>query len=245
MFEDVLANIWKEWKEVIITRSSMRGGWLNIVVIVCLLGIVMPLQFGLDWLTNPVQPFIWSWLPVFLAIGIVADAFAGERERHTLETLLASRLSDQAILYGKIAIAVIYSWVLGAAGMLLGAVTINIAYPQGGLQFYPLGNFFIGLGMSLLAAILISSIGVLVSLRAATPRQAYQRMSIIMLAFWLLPMFGIRLLPDELNARMMQILSDLDLHQAFLGLALLLLVADISLILIARRRFRRNRLILD
>lgn len=44
MFEDILVIIWKEWKEVILTGSSARGGLLGVVVIVGLLGIVMPLQ---------------------------------------------------------------------------------------------------------------------------------------------------------------------------------------------------------
>ena len=37
---------------------------------------------------------------------MIADGIPGERERHTLETLLASRLSDRSILLGKVMAAV-------------------------------------------------------------------------------------------------------------------------------------------
>ena len=42
----------------------------------------------------------------------VPDPLPRERERHTLETLLASRLSDRAILLGKIGAAVGFEWVI-------------------------------------------------------------------------------------------------------------------------------------
>ena len=48
---------------------------------------------------------------------LVADSFAGERERHTLETLLASRLPDRAILAGKLLVPVAVAW--GAALLAL------------------------------------------------------------------------------------------------------------------------------
>ncbi len=80
--------------------------------------------------------FIWLWFSVFMVLSMVTDAFAGERGRHTLETLLANRLSDQAILLGRRAASVIYGWGMSIASILLGAVTVNIAFREGGFAFY-------------------------------------------------------------------------------------------------------------
>ena len=57
---------------------------------------------------------------------VIADSFAGERERHTLETLLASRLSDHSILFGKIAASMAYGWLISLSCILAGAITVNI-----------------------------------------------------------------------------------------------------------------------
>ncbi|NMB88377.1 MAG: ABC-2 type transporter, partial [Chloroflexi bacterium] len=110
MFTDIVTIIHKEWKEIFIQRGSARSGWASVLVILGVVGVLMPLQSGREWLENPLLTVVWSWLPIFLTIHMVTDAIAGERERHTLETLLASRLSDLAIILGKLGAAVLYGW---------------------------------------------------------------------------------------------------------------------------------------
>jgi ABC-type Na+ efflux pump permease subunit len=51
---------------------------------------------------------------------MITDSIAGERERQTLETLLASRLPDRAILLGKVAAITLLGWLLLALGALPG-----------------------------------------------------------------------------------------------------------------------------
>jgi ABC-2 type transport system permease protein len=53
---------------------------------------------------------------------------AGERERRTLETLLASRLDERAILFGKLLAARAYGWGLTLLSLLLGAASVSLAY---------------------------------------------------------------------------------------------------------------------
>ena len=62
---------------------------------------------------------------------MIADSFAGERERHTLETLLASRLSDRAILFGKIAACIAYGWLMAMLCVLVGTITENVSHWEG------------------------------------------------------------------------------------------------------------------
>jgi ABC-2 type transport system permease protein len=245
MVNDIWTIVWKEWREVVFTRKNPRGGITYILIIIALLGIFMPLQFSSMWLTNSVQPILWSWLPIFLAISLVTDAFAGERERHTLETLLASRLSDQAILFGKIAAAVLYAWLITFVSLLIGAVTINIAHPTGSFQFYPAGNLVIGLVFVLLAALLVSTIGVLVSLRAQSARQAYQRMSLALMALWFIPVLLVQFLPESIRSRIADVFTNINPQQAVIWVGIFLLVANVALISFTMVRFKRTHLILD
>jgi ABC-2 type transport system permease protein len=245
MIDDILTIIWKEWKELFLRRGSARSGWFNILIMVGVLGVLMPYQTGSEWLQNPLLPLVWSWLPIFLTINIVADAFAGERERHTLETLLASRLSDRAILLGKIAAAVTYGWSIAVVSMLVGAVTVNVAFPGDGIQFYSGWGFPLGVTLSFLAATLIAAVGTLVSLNAPTARAAYQRLSMVVMAVWLLPTVGISFLPDEVTGPLFASLSNINLLQVILGVGAAFLIADVVLILATLARFRRNRLILE
>ncbi len=244
MINDLWTMIWKEWREVILTQRGIRGGLLNIAVVLVLMGVYMPTQVGELWLYDPLQLLVWSWMPVFMALSITTDSFAGERERQTLETLLASRLSDQAILFGKVLAIVLYAWSLMLVSVLLGAVTINIAFPAEQIRFYSLSTLSISLGGSLLVAILVACIGVLVSLKASTARQAYQRMSIMMIGLWFLPMLVLQVIPDEMKERLFSLFANIDLTQVINWAAVGLLVADVVLLLIVNASFKRSRLIL-
>ena len=245
MLADILTIIWKEWKEIFLARGNRRSGLTSVLIVIGLLGIFFPLQNGLDWINNPLLPLTWSWLPVFWAIGIVTDSFAGERERHTLETLLSTRLSDDAILFGKIFTAVLYAWGMAMLAMLIGAVTVNVTHFDGSILFYPLDIFFGGMSLSLLLTILMSSLGVLVSLHAPNARQAYQRLSMSFLALWLIPTIGIQFAPESLSAKVFEFFSTASLLNIFLISTVVLLVLDGVLVSLCRARFRRNKLILD
>ncbi len=245
MLNEIFTIIGKEWKEIFLRRGSIRGGLMNLVIIFGVIGVLMPLQTGAVWLSNPLYLLVWSWLPVFMALGIVTDAFAGERERHTLETLLASRLSDRAILFGKIGAAVAYAWGIAVAGMLIAAVTVNAANPGEGLRFYPTGIFAAAFAISGLAALLFSTLGVLVSLRAETARQAYQRLSIWMIVLWLLPTLGLQFLPQDIQARLLGWLEGVNITAVILAVIGVLAIASAGLLAAAAGRFQRARLILD
>jgi ABC-2 type transport system permease protein len=234
----------KEWKEMVLQRPNLRGGWVGLLVLLGVFGIFIPLQSGREWVTSPVNMALWAWVPFILVSAVVADSFAGERERHTLETLLASRLSDRAILFGKVGASMIYGWVLTVGSLLLGLVTINIVYGKGQLLLYPVGLGFGILVLILLVSIFSAALGVLVSLRAASVRQAQQSFNVAILAF-LIPLFLFPLLPEDIKATIMQGLSGVNLTLLFIGILLILSVIDAGLLALAVIRFQRPRLILD
>src|SRR5580692_1469689 len=122
MIDDFRTMLWKEWKETIFQRNlSQNERFVRVAVVIAILGVLL-WKAGPLMVTAPMAFFMPSFLPLFFLLAIVADSFAGERERHTLETLLATRLSDGAILTGKLLAAVLFIW-----GVLLFAVTIGIA----------------------------------------------------------------------------------------------------------------------
>ena len=243
MLYDITTILRKELKEIFVQRGSLRAGITNLLIVIGIIGILFPLQTGRAWITNPIGLFSTAWLPLFMCMGLVADAFAGERERHTLETLLASRLSDQAILLGKMGAAVLYGLGITFTGMLLGAVTVNLSDPGAG--FYPAANLLGAVVFSVLGSLLVTGIGVQVSLHANNVRQAYQHMSLGFIVLWLPLMLAPQLMPEEWKAQLGLWLSTLNVTQALVGIGAALLVADLFLIGLAIARFQRSRLILD
>jgi ABC-2 type transport system permease protein len=246
MIEDIWTVMWKEFKEILPQRGEMRiGAFSRFIVPIFLLGMFLPWQFGNEWIQSPVTLLSWAWLPAFLVISLVADAFAGERERHTLETLLASRLSDETILFGKIGASVGYGLGLTLISMLVGLVTINLVYRTDGLLLYSADAALIAIASGFLIALMVTSVGALISLHAPTVRQAQQTLSISFMILWFGAIFGVQALPVEWTTNMMQFLMTVGEINLILTAMALLVTVDIGLMLIAIARFKRARLILD
>lgn len=248
---DIGTVMWKEWKEILAGRG-LRGGLLNLLILAGVFGVFLPLQFGRTLVESPLALLVWAWVPPFLVISVIADAFAGERERHTLETMLASRLPDTAILMGKIAAAVSYGWGISMVCLAMGLVTVNLATPGPELLLY---SPLVALGMvvlSFLTASITAVMGVVLSLRAATVRQVQQVMSLTWMGLTFGIGYGARLLvgllPRAWGERAAEWLRGLADSAgpggilALVGLALALALA--GLLLIGMRRFQRGRLIL-
>ena len=243
MFTDIATIIWKESREFLTVRPSLRGGWAGLLIILAVFGVMFPLQSGLDWLNAPTTILIWAWLPFILVNSVVADSFAGERERHTLETLLASRLSDKSILIGKMCSAIIYGWGITLVGILVSLITINISNWSGEIHFFPP---LIGLSvfiLSFLVAWLAAGLGVMVSLRASSVRQAQQTLSVAFLVLFI-PLLLLPLLPSELQVTFQNALIGVDLQMVISTATLALLLIDLVLLIIAFRRFQRADLII-
>lgn len=245
MIQDIVTVFIKEFKEILQMRGTKRSGWINILVVIGVMGVYMPLMSGREWVTNLLNPISFAWLPLFLVIGVVADSFAGERERHTLETLLASRLPDASILLGKIAAGVVYSLGIGITSLLIGGVVANLGSLEEGFVYYPLDFLGILWTLSLLLALLMASLGTLVSLRASSVRQASQTLSLSILVFWVGIFLVTRFLPDETRVLLSGFVTPERLPMLVAMVVLGLVVADAVLISVAMLRFKRSRLILD
>ena len=245
MIADIYTIMWKEWKEIVLQRGNLRGGLIGLAILIAVFGILLPLQMGQPWLEQPQVLAYWLWVPLLLVSTVTADSFAGERERHTLETLLATRLPDRAILFGKIAAAISYGWGVAIASVLLGVVTVNVANRGGGFVFYPAWMALAILLFSLLGSALAASAGTLISLRAATVRQAQQIMSIAILALVFVPIFGLQALPQAWQQSLFALFSAPSIITVVIEGAAVLLLLDAILLAVSMARFQRPRLILD
>jgi ABC-2 type transport system permease protein len=244
MITDIGAILYKEIKELLFQRGQGRSSSVRMLIFIGVFGILLPLQNGIGALTSPAGLVFWAWIPYMLISGITADTFAGERERHTLETLLASRLSDRAILFGKLGAVVGYSWGMTIITILVNLVTVNLVFWQGHVVLYPPLLFGEILLVSLLVALFSAGQGIIISLRSPTARAAQQTMSILMFVL-LVPIFLLTLLPKRLLAQVNGLAANLSASQFIVGLIVFLFVVDLGLILYSMTQFQRSKLISD
>ena len=234
---DILTMLWKESKDVL-----FQGGWRSLIrplIVVGIMGIYLPLQLGPQWVDlSPLAMLLLLWIPFFVIISFIGDIIAGERERHTLETLLASRMPDRAILLGKVVAIVLYTWGMSVFSLLLGLVLVNLFRTQGNWMFYPLDLFVDALVLSLLVGVLAASAGVLISLRVATVRQAQQILSIGTIVF----VFGIVFVLKAIPAN---VFSSLTYAQFLLITMAFIALLDAILLALSLASFQRSRLILS
>ena len=235
---DIWTMIWKETKETL-----LQGGlsaWIRPLLLVGVLGIVLPWRLGLQWLAlTPLVIGIVLYIPFTLILTFVGDAIAGERERHTLETLLASRISDRAILLGKIIVTTAYAWGTALLGLMLGLIVANLSKGQGSWQFYTHVDLLLeALALSLLACLLGVSGGVLISMRSATVRQAQQILIVATLVLIVGGVALIKLLPASA-------ISSFSTSQIWLIVMAVLAVLDAILLGVSLVSFRRSRLMLS
>jgi ABC-2 type transport system permease protein len=240
MMREIGVVMRKELKEMGVEGGGRRGR-LTPIVGVIVAGVVLPLNFGVKYVLPGTMMAMGVILPLLFVLPIVADTFAGERERHTLETLLATRLPDHAILFGKVAAIVGYAFVLSVVALILGVVAVNVAHPEARPLLAPALTYATTLVEIVLAATLMTGIGVLISLGAPTVRQAQQRFSMVLLVPMLIPAM-VGGMPAGLRDSIREALGSGRITATQLVLAVLL-VLNAVVLGISMQRFRRSQLI--
>jgi ABC-2 type transport system permease protein len=210
------------------------------------LAIYFPLQEGVEWVHSPLSLLLAFVAPLVLVGITIPDSFAGERERHTLPTLLASRLSDRAILFGKIITSVAFGWGVTLMLLVVSLVTVNVANWGGHVLVYKPSILLADLAFSFLVAMLTAAAGVLFSLRAATVQEAQQTLMAVLLIPPMILQFAVFAImgSDSGKARLQEVLGALSFEQIILVIVAVLLVLDVVLLMAAMARFKRARLIL-
>jgi ABC-2 type transport system permease protein len=243
VLDDIVTIMWKESKSMFRYQGS-RSRYLLVLLSPILLATVFPWQWGPDWVAE-IPSVILSIVVAVILVGItIPESFAGERERHTLNTLLASRLSDRAILFGKMGISIVFALGVTLAVLLLSLVTVNVAHWDGELLLYTPTIIIADLVLSFLMATLFASAGVLISMRSETVQQAAQ----ILMAIFLVPIMLLQVIAmvfrNQLNDLLGDSLSNLDGTQVLLVVTGILLLLTAGVLAAAVARFRRSRLFL-
>ncbi len=171
-------------------------------------------------------------LPIFLPILMAAQSIGGERERRTLEPLLATPVSTAEIILGKSLAAVVPS---------IGVTWIAALLLCGGLDLLSLGRvatlplpdspwLFGCLVLSPLLALFGNALAVVVSSRVLDPRAAQN-----VAAMTVVPLLGLVVV---------QLAGRVSLGSRFyLGMALGAALADVLLLLLAVKWFDREALL--
>ena len=243
---DTLIIMFKELKEFWRARGGLRSRLVSFLPIFFVFGVFWPLQGREAWESVPFLPgLLFMLLPLTLAGGTAADSFAGERERHTLETLLSTRLSDRDIYIGKVLATTLYCTSLVWICALIALVTLNVTRGGGPLFWYAGISWLLITAGTLLLAVLMTAIGVLVSLRAATVRAAAQTFSLVTLVIFVGVPLLVQFLPHRVQAILAKALSSANMTPVALVVAGAVALANAVLLALGIARFQRTRLILE
>ena len=252
---DSVAVFWKDVREGLRSGGTGRGGRWTLLFILGYFGIILPL-IATPSRTHGVPPElatgrVIAGVPVMLGLlliafifpgNIVCDAIAGERERHTLETLLATRLPDRAILLGKLLAGIAIGMGLSVVCLVLSTVTTLVVHPGMGLPVSPAwlgGLLLVGLELAVFEAALAS----IVSIYARSLRQAQQFTSMFFVVLFLVPFIGLQLMPAGWRQSVVSWLSGLHPLQAALVGATVVLAIDVLLLAVSFALFQRERLL--
>lgn len=242
MIADIGAVLWKELRIVYWDKGSLVRGLRSVILALAIFGIVLPWQFGRDLIDTPAAIVVWIWVPCLMATSVVADAFAGERERHTLETILSMPLADAAIFFGKFAAALLYGWTFAVVASLVAAGAVNVLHPAAAPIFYAPAMFAGIVVFGLLVTALFVALGTLLALRSSTVRQASQTVSLVVLALVLIPAGLSQLAPAELVRATLDAMEQVGAVTTGIIAAILLGAIDVGILMTGASRFRRTRL---
>ncbi|MDH3299424.1 MAG: ABC transporter permease [Acidimicrobiia bacterium] len=244
MVTDLRTVMWKEWRTLVHQPGGRLRLLLAVSVPILYFGVVGPLQAGARFVDDADPWFVVVVLPVLAVVVTAPDAFAGERERKTLRTLLASRLTDRAILWGKIGFAIL----LGIGSMLgtlaLALVVVNLSAGDGDLILIAGWRLAHMLGVSVLLTVVAAGTAVLVSQRSSTVQQAQQILAAI---FFLVPTalgpVALLLSQEGQADAILDVFRWLDTPAGRFGLLAGLAATAVAVLTAARAGFRRPRLV--
>jgi len=244
MLHDSYTVFWKEARDLLCMRQSVRATLLAMFLPAIFIGAFFPMSMGAQWVETPTSLGMWFMLDWIMVSGMIADSFAGERERHTLETLLATRLSEISILLGKISAAVLYGITLAACGVMVSLISVSITSGQGRLLMFPPSILFSGILTGLITAVTASAIGILLSLKATSARQVQQMMGFAMMFLFFIPVTLAMSLPRSIWQYFDRFkdVGPIVLAMLFIGFFVAL---DAVLFVITVKRFKRWKMIVE
>lgn len=240
MTSDIFTMLWKE-SRTLFRKGPHRSRLLRMVLIPAILSSVFPISWGPEWVNEFPALIIAFIAPAVLVGAMIPDSFAGERERHTLGTLLASRLPDRAILIGKMIIPALVGWIAALLFTALSLIVVNLAHGHGKLLVYSptiaIGIVFI----SFLVSTTMAGGGVLMSLRAESAQAAAQKLMTLIIV----PAMIAQIVPLFFMDQIRTVIPSIDGNQILTIFIVVFVIIDVGLFIAALRFFQRSRMYLD
>jgi ABC-2 type transport system permease protein len=172
----------KELLELLGERHSMRGVLVQAAGTVLTTGVLVPAMDGQVWSNPAALAMIYFVFPCMVAASVAADAFAGERERKTLETLLATPLRDADILVGKVTGAVSFATGISALSLFAAVLTANVSGRMPA-PFIPAAEIPLALlGGTIGASLITSALAIFASTKVHVARAVQQMVPLLTMA---------------------------------------------------------------
>ena len=131
------------------------------------------------------------------------------------------------------------------ANLLIGLVAVNVAHRESGPILFGAQRFAVTIILTILASLLMAGIGVFISLRASTVKQAQQAFGIAIIVLTMGPLLLFNALEYETREALMRRLSSLGETRIEGYVILALSAASAIVIAVALARFKRGKLVLD
>jgi ABC-type Na+ efflux pump permease subunit len=233
-FEASSVIFWRELREALADRAFIRRSVFSIIALPALL-------FILD--IKSAAPFVLATAtPSLLMAGVTGgaftwsvtlDSFVGERDRKTLETLLATPVSLLELLGGKVAANVAVAMVYSLLSFFLVAVGLQVSTRLRGLVYAPspwtLGRMVVVIAM---LSVLMVEIMVVISSQSRSTRAAQ--------AVLVFPFTAVYFPTIIWGARLISLPAAPFILVLILGFALI-----VGLLVMASGLFRSERLLLE
>ena len=176
---DSIAIFRKELQEIAGARDSRQAGAIQILVMGLAFGVLFPIQHPEAWNRwAPSNVVYYALGASLLGAGLAADAFAGERDRRTLETLMTTPASEFDILLGKVWAVVVFGLIAAIFPWSIALViTAGRGVPMGPAPLLTCGFLWITACATFASGML--AIGV--SLRTTSARASQQINAVLIL----------------------------------------------------------------
>jgi ABC-type transport system involved in multi-copper enzyme maturation permease subunit len=169
----------KELQELVGARDSRRGGAIQLLFAAALAGVLVPLRHSEIWgRWPPTIAVYYAVLAAILSTGLAADAFAGESERRTLETLMSTPAREFDILLGKACAVVMFGVTAGTVPWLISLI---VAVARGVSMGPAIVLTGVCVWLSACTSLFFGTIAIGVSLRTTSARASQQVSSVLVL----------------------------------------------------------------
>jgi ABC-2 type transport system permease protein len=237
----VVAVVWKEWHELFRLDQGLRSVGLRVGAAAAV-GVILAWRAGATFGRDASTVLLLIKFTLLPTLPITPDSFAGERERHTLETLLASPITEGEIFLGKF-LAIL---AIGVGFTLFGCVSniVAIAARYGFVTLTQLNPSVLatGIAMGLLIAAILVGLGMIMSVHVRTVRSANQISAYSLVALIFIGSAVSRSLPASFVSAVSRWNENTPLVVRLGGAIVLLSVFAIAILFTGIATFNRRRL---